>query len=355
MLALTQRLPASFGKKQQMLSTLLQCMLAPRLALRAGVRVTELQHPDGGTMTNPSIIRHDGKWLIATRRPWYRINPDGTYIVGRDIREFSTSTVLIECDDKLVPQTWQDVVVAPSLAGTLDDARNGLEDPRLFEVGGRLHCFWSGLRSDSIARVLADAARVGTRLVTPDWSDTTSTMMLAGLQGNEITTARSLRSPFGRNREKNWMPFGTAEQSGFVYSVNPMLVFDLRTEGPEARQPAPTDEDLVGWSGSSQLVPWNGGWLAVIHKAHRDLRGIPLFRKAVYTHRFLHLDASFGVVSMSSPFRFQSLGIEFCSGLAIKDEGVVISYGVDDRRAMLMEMPRTDVEKMLVGIRRKQG
>jgi hypothetical protein len=53
----------------------------------------------------------------------------------------------------------------------------------------------------------------------------------------------------------------------------------------------------------------------------------------MYLHRFVLLDDQLQLVSMTDPFYFEKLGIDFCAGLALVDGKLVASYSVNDGSA----------------------
>ena len=73
----------------------------------------------------------------------------------------------------------------------------------------------------------------------------------------------------------------------------------------------------------------DGGHLFVVHEV--DRRGATLR----YLHRFLMLDESLAMTAVSQPFTFTSDRVEFCAGMARRDDELVLSFGVSDAAAGL--------------------
>jgi hypothetical protein len=64
----------------------------------------------------------------------------------------------------------------------------------------------------------------------------------------------------------------------------------------------------------------------------------------VYTHRWIELDGSGAITSYSPPFTFEHRGIEYASGLcASGTDGVIVTYGCEDREARWVELGWSDV------------
>ena len=141
------------------------------------------------------------------------------------------------------------------------------------------------------------------------------------------------------------MPWVRGEALGWVYGFQPMLV--LRHD--------PQSDQAVEWKrwglhakleqqrGGSQLIPWDDGWLCITHEAYVDSRS------KRYLHRFLELGSDFAPKKASGSFYFESNTVEFCAGLCLSADGkeLVVSYGVDDRKAKLARVPVEAVRKQL--------
>src|SRR5262249_39270334 len=99
-------------------------------------------------------------------------------------------------------------------------------------------------------------------------------------------------------------------------------------------------------SGSSQVIPFGDGYLAVLHTAHA-MPGEPY--KRYYHHRFVQYDRDFRVEHLSLPFCFNDRTIEFCAGMCThpSEDKLVLSYGVNDREAWLATVSVDEVESML--------
>jgi predicted GH43/DUF377 family glycosyl hydrolase len=98
-------------------------------------------------------------------------------------------------------------------------------------------------------------------------------------------------------------------------------------------------------SGSSQLIPFRHGWLAVTHEASVD----PTNNKRTYWHRFAWFNMDGELRRLSLPFVFEERQIEFCAGLAYHPNGddLIISYGVRDAEAKLATVKIEEAAQMI--------
>jgi hypothetical protein len=157
-----------------------------------------------------------------------------------------------------------------------------------------------------------------------------------------------LASPHGIMREKNWMPFSHQGIIHLLYRLENMEVYRMVERRLElVNRDKVAYSDLKGWSGSSQLIEWNGGWLCVAHYAGRSLKRT--FKKAgsFYFHKFVEISKDWKIQRVSRPFFIEKRGIEFCAGIAKHEDKVFLSYGKDDTYSAVLEVSMMDVEAIL--------
>lgn len=186
---------------------------------------------------------------------------------------------------------------------------NGLEDGRLIRWNGRLLGLFS-------AHYHSGGRSVVVR----------NTMTLMDLETFEYRTF-----PTGKI-EKNWMPFIQDGHLRVVYSVSPLVVLDLSERLPETVKEGPGLDTF--WSGSSQFVPYQDGWLGVVHRHGKTVKPSGYSGCRDYIHAFIHMDSNFNL-DLSPPFRFFGEGVEFCAGLKVDQDELCLSFGVHDKEGYL--------------------
>ncbi len=166
---------------------------------------------------------------------------------------------------------------------------------------------------------------------------------LLELDGADIVSVTRLPGPERGRHEKNWMPFVHGGALSFLYTSGPTVVLEwdgaTRSLAEVSRRNGPPGADE--YRGSSQGVPIDDGYLFVVHEVTRH------GPKLQYVHRFVQVDDALGIVATSVPFTFISDRVEFCAGLARREDELVLSFGISDAAAGLAVVELADVLALL--------
>lgn len=265
---------------------------------------------------NPSIAA-DGAGNLAciVRTVNYELGEeDGIWFRGDPAP--NTRNYLLSVDDNLKPGE-------PRLIDDAEMRRNrlvcehGLEDARLFWHAGRWWFSASGLNH---------GARVRT------------TMVLCRLDGAWLDFLQVLHSPHARPMEKNWMPCIRGDYLWMVYSHHPVEVYQF---SPPRTMWTGLFPSLDGWSGGSQIIPHEGGFIGVVHQ-RRKVRG-----RVHYVHRMVRYGDHLEPLHVGREFFFRGEQIEFCAGLARHKDSFILSFGVKDREAWLVSLTAGQILSLL--------
>lgn len=279
--------------------------------------------PKGYTAMNPSIEECNGKIKCNIRCVNYKI-VDGRYMIGP-----------LECND--APIVTRNFLARLDVDLKVKDASEiiwhrpeakfplvmGLEDIRLYRAKGEL-CFSACIREQAsngtcqqVRGVLKSDVDEAYTHVQPGW---------------QIMSEESAV-------EKNWMPMGNHD---FVYRVNTVIHKALPETNPVATVfPQNVFSDNI--SGSSQLIPFKSGLLAVVHEAHVGADGL-----RTYWHRFARFEKDGELIALTAPFVFLDRQIEFCAGLAWHPDhkDLMVSFGVRDAEAWVARVSAEEVAMM---------
>lgn len=289
--------------------------------LGAAARPIEFVPERGWHASNPSIYCQGGRTRCVVRTVNYRI-VNGSYVTppgdvvhaeGRwkGWQVIRTRNFLLDLDDDLKTTRAVEMVDATGEART-DYPVHGFEDARLFAWRGR---WWA-------TATVCDFTEEGDREVA----------LLEIADDGAVACVRTLRGPWSEHPQKNWMPFVEGDVLRFLYATRPTTVFELiyAEDGQhKILRAANASLEHGRLRGGSQGVRVDGGWIFVAHDVAFPGSG------RIYLHRFVRLDDQLRLVSMTDPFYFEQLGIEFCAGLARIGDKLVASYSVNDGSARL--------------------
>ena len=149
--------------------------------------------------------------------------------------------------------------------------------------------------------------------------------------------------------EKNWAPILDMPYH-FIRWANPLEIVKINPEKCSSEVVVTKKDKLKvprGLRGSSQVIPLgtNGDRVTITHEV--DFFHHPGYHKdAYYYHRFIIWDKNWDLVRISKPFSFMDTRIEFNTGLAIKGDDFLITYGYQDNAAYALRMPINLLDKL---------
>jgi len=276
-----------------------------------------------GNVMNSSVTVWNGATFVLVRNVNYRLTEEGRYVVPGD-GTIETRNYLLRLDPQLNPEAWSQILPPRDMPAPRYSPVRGFEDARLFAWHGSLWC------SSTVRELSPDG-----------WCE-----MVLGRIDNPLTDAcaltqwRVLQPEGPRLHQKNWMPRVEGDALKFIYSVDPTRVVDDR--GRTLAEAAP-DVALEHLRGGSQAIDFDGGALALTHETSL------LHGRRIYLHRFVWFDQTMTARSVTAPFYFNGLGIEFAAGLAWHPaaQRLIVSFGIADAEAWMGTVSVDDVRAAL--------
>jgi predicted O-methyltransferase YrrM len=284
--------------------------------------------PAGFKPGNISIARTGDGFVALIRAVNYDLLDNG-YFDRHGDTSFRQRTLLVQLDSDLKIVSSAEVFPPEDLPPPQHTDSLGFEDPRPIIWRGGLWCV-------SSVRQLNPEGRAEMVLARIDQSP----------QGRPILTDwRVLPSGMPLQWEKNWMPQVVDHELRFVYSLDPIRV--LSESGETLFQETPVIA-VENFRGGSQAIPFDGGWLMIIHEWQ------VVGTRRHYFHRFVWLDENNRLRRLSRRFFFRRIASEFAAGLAWHASGdrLVISFGTDDHDPALAVVDAREVRTSLLEIAR---
>ena len=286
-------------------------------------RPVDFTTPKGYRPTNPSIARWGEEIALVQRAVNYQLT-NGQYLTPNNA-PITTRNFLLRLNGELETQSSAEILPPIDFPKPAYSLVQGFEDMRLFAWRGAL---WS---CSCVRQLTAEG-----------WCEQVLARIDTSASGPcRLINWRALHPPGARRHEKNWMPQVDGERLQFIYLCDPTRVIDEKACTVREATPAIAAEQFCG---SSQVIPFEGGWLAIIHEAREWL---PAGGRN-YKHRFVWFDEG-KVLRVSRAFFFHQKGIEFAAGMAWHLDGqrLLISYGVGDHESWIAAVDAADVRDVL--------
>jgi hypothetical protein len=71
-------------------------------------------------------------------------------------------------------------------------------------------------------------------------------------------------------------------------------------------------------------------------------------KDAIYRHRLVVWDKELNVVGLSKEFSFLDARVEFCVGATVHRSNLLVSFGLQDNAAFVLQIPQKVVEDLIV-------
>ena len=281
----------------------------------------QLPNSDALPMFNPSFVE-DGEegYLFCVRRSTLLTRLDGQYSYKYGCAH-NTRNVLQYTDAHF--EVWKQAELDDSLLRqACDNAKNGIEDIRLFRWKGALFGLGTGVTEHS--------------------GDLQVTQILMRIEQDAVVEFWCFPSPLDSRWEKNWVPLIHDDRLFIVYSIRPLIIYEF--EGGSlslATRSLPAQANFHVRGGTS-FVPVGNNYVALAHLSPVKISG-----KSYYQHVFVALDAALDLIEVSEPFFIQRKGIEFACGLSFSKGNFFISYGVGDRSARICRVSLQQSQRYL--------
>lgn len=264
--------------------------------------------PGGRKPMNPSVCVHNRELWCVVRAVNYEIHEKGRYSIDDADGVVRTENYLgrLQLDGGFVePTLMLDLDSSPRQKSQIA----GYEDVRLVSIDGAL----------TGSATVCDRDPNGRRLIARLHLDDRGNVIRADVQ------------PSNQEHEKNWMPLAVNGKFAWIYSIDPTAILP----GPLRSCPFALEHQRGG-----ATIAFGNGYLCVTHEV------IDTHEGRIYLHRFVRLDDKFNVTAVTSTWVFAHHGIEFCCGMALDGDSLILSYGVHDKEAWIAQIDVKEIEQM---------
>jgi hypothetical protein len=147
--------------------------------------------------------------------------------------------------------------------------------------------------------------------------------------------------------EKNWMPILDMPYH-FVKWAMPTEIVKANPDKSECEQVLvkQTPSVPIDQRGGTNIVSWGDYYIAFTHEV-KLWRNYLNQKDSIYRHRMIVWDKEFNFVGLSKSFAFLDTPIEFCVGAAVRNGKLLLSFGVQDNAAFVLEVPKKVVNGLV--------
>jgi hypothetical protein len=294
------------------------------------IRVTGCDTIKNRGLSNPSIIKHNGKTLISFRscdytffavdKPmlshqallWYPTERPPYYT------SFNSRNIICELDGD-----FQTHNPKPFLTVRGKGKFNGYEDIRLSSYNGVLYASASFPTDHGIPIRLCKL--------------------------NDKYEIESYYEYGNKNAvEKNWMP--VLDRKGEFMYLAPNVVIKVEQTKVEYIKNEKCDDTFRG---SSQLVPYTldgkEGYVCVIHRSYiNPYKNSDKYTILDYLHKFLFFDKNYKFTHDSDWFKFVGMPVEFTCGMMIDGNDVILPFSVMDSYPFVFKFSTSILDNLLL-------
>lgn len=343
--------PSPIANIQRDIDLSRQQLVRPLASSVHGVRFIEVEASlDDADSTwsvlNPSIVNGLSELGLILRQSNYVIDRDGKYVTRDGSDRIKTRNCLRIlgsngeiCSEHALPE-------APDGPPVFDVSVSGVEDIRLVWLNGRWVAFGACRDRNQLAFYEMAVWDLG----------------VDGLGNGPLKILRPDVSRHEATRhEKNWMPFVASGELHAVYSCDPLIVLKVnpttgstltttkRDPGQASDRATPNRIGTTFRGGSQGCLIAPHHWRFVVHEVISGNES-----KRIYSHRFVDLVRDevdiFRLSAISPSFSFTGSRIEFCAGLALDRNDLLISFGVNDAQAFLARVPLVAINEWMYSI-----
>lgn len=170
--------------------------------------------------------------------------------------------------------------------------------------------------------------------------------------GQELSRVR-IKAP-GDNKsycEKNWVPV-LDKPFHYIKWTNPteLVKVNPKTGDCESLFVKDQDQNILKTNralrGSSQLVPYKDGYIALMHEVDLVLNELER-KECQYYMKWIVFDKDFNITAASDEFKFLNCSIEFTNGLMHRDGVFYIPFSIMDNVSFMLKVPEHIVDNFI--------
>jgi tetratricopeptide (TPR) repeat protein len=263
------------------------------------------------TSSSACIIKEDNTYILNIRLVNYTIDNQGRY--HNCDRYIVTTNKFVILDDQFK------ILYENLLKVKFTDRKYiGVEDVRLFKMNNELMYIGTGYHANNTIGIVHGK-----------------------YDATELTDVRELKQTFNNSQcEKNWVFVDYKEAPHIIYKWNPLQLCELKENTIHVVKEIKMPRLFSHARGSTCGFKFGNELWFVLHMVSYE-------EPRHYYHFMAVFDASMNLLRYSAPFTFKGEPIEYCLGLIVEENRVLITYSCWDRTTQLALYDKAYVEGLL--------
>lgn len=271
--------------------------------------------------SSPCIFNYQGGYAMNQRYVSYKIRPNGSY-------EYNKYIATINHFMKLSPSFDIEYTIKLPTKERTHTQYIGIEDVKIISINGEL-CY-TGTCCNSKNKIGICGGRYNI--------DSQNSK----LEYNEYHIAGE------KSCEKNWVYIPNVnfhdKSKRMVYKWRPLTICQLNEDGMLKiieEKPMPVIFDLA--KGTSNGFLYNNEIWFVVHFSHdycNELRQ--------YYHSLAVFDTEMNILRYTLPFKFTDNPIEYCLGIIVESERIILSHSILDRESYIRVYTKETLDKLFI-------
>jgi hypothetical protein len=287
----------------------------PRLPIIKSINIPA-QIPDGYVSSSSSIMKSNQGYKIILRTVNYYIGEKGSYHVIGKGNKVNTRNFLLFLDMNFNLTKQVEMLNKSKCVLYNESPVLGIEDVR----GVNNSNWFLGCCRDTNSDYCCQ--------------------MCIGTYKNDGTIDTFTPISDGKQTQKNWLPFDLGGKRAYIYGWNPLRIFKIDKTPVEIVNHTFSNVDLSTCRGSAPPIPYNNGYLCIVHLVHYN-------EPRKYYHRFVWLSSNFKTAKFSIPFYVIEPGIEYILSICQSDIGLLMAYSFRDSSSRCLVIKYDVIEKYL--------
>lgn len=284
--------------------------------------------------SSPCLIKYKNKYVVNLRYVNYRIQNDGSY------RMFDRGTF-----------NNQNNVKTKNALTYLNDKYEMITEPLFFDdnitdIEKKLH---SGIKGLEDIRLVEFKDKLYFTATSREYSYNDANRMVFGeynINNLKYECNKIMIPPTETNCEKNWIPINHKNQQIlFIYNWHPLQIGVLDEKNKlNLIIKYNTPNFFKNYRGSSNVAEYNNQLWMITH-------GVKYQTPRKYYHQFVVLEKdTLKPIKYTIPFYFNNYKIEYCVGLIIENDEVIIMFSQNDKEPSLLRVKINKLDNYFINI-----